>query len=346
MAVGLDVGTSFLVAARQEEKEIKYTKQRDAFFSLEYSNESLGVLENLGVPYIRKKDQLVVVGEDALRFANIFKQNARRPLHKGVLSQIDIDAFGMLQVVIGSIIGKPAKENELVKYTIPAAPIDEEFNIDYHSKQIGNILKGLGFNGEPINEARCILLSELSDHKFTGMALSFGAGAVNIALSQYGIDNPALQFCIARSGDWVDKNASQVYAGLTETKVQSIKEKGVNLLDPNPGVNPNTLEGSQLIDYYARHGISVYYHALMDHVLKAMKFKFSKESIPEFSEPLTLVVAGGTSLAGNFVEVFKTKLKAANLGLDIGEVRHAKDPLYSVARGACIAAQLDEKKRS
>ncbi len=345
MACGLDVGTSFLVASRKAGDELKFNKQRDAFFALEFNNESLSVLETLNVPYIKKKDQLIVIGEDALKFANLFKVSARRPMHKGVVSKKDLDAFGMLQAIIGSILGKPSKPNELVKYTIPAAPINEDFSVEYHSKQIGNILQALGYNGQPINEARCILLSELADKKFTGMAISFGAGSVNVCLSQYGIDNPRLQFSFSQSGDWVDSKAAEVYAGLTDTKVQSIKERGVDLLDPNKGLDQAELEGSALLEYYARSGIAIYYKALIDNVLKALKFKFQGEEMPEFNEPITLVIAGGTSLAGNFVKLFEQQLKANPIGLPIDEVRHAKDPLYTVSRGAFIAAQLDESKQ-
>lgn len=342
---GLDVGTAFLVASSRDGDEISFNKQRDAFFSLEANNESEQVLDNLGVPFIRKKGQLIVIGEDALKFANIFKQNARRPLHKGVISKQDLDAFGMLQVVMGSILGKPRYENELVKYTIPAAPINEDFNVEYHSKQIGNILKGLGYNGQPINEARCILLAELADKQFTGMALSFGAGAVNACLSQYGMDNPRLQFCFSQSGDWVDKNSAEVYAGLTETRCQTIKERGVDLLNPNPNLKEADLEGIELMEFHARNAIAIYYRALIRNVLKAIKYKFQNEDMPEFPEGITLVVAGGTTMAGNFIKVVEQELYACGgIGIPISEVRHAKDPLYTVSKGALIAAELDERK--
>jgi hypothetical protein len=345
MAKSIDVGTSFLVACSKVGDELKFTKQRDAFFTLEFNNESLGVLETLNVPYIKKKNELVIIGEDALKFANLFKVNARRPMHKGVVSRKDLDSFGMLQVLLGSVLGKPSKPNEIVKYTIPAAPINEDFSVEYHSKQIGNILKALGYDGQPINEARCILLSELVDKKFTGCAISFGAGSINVCLSQYGIDNPKLQFSFSQSGDWVDSKAAEVYTGLTDTKVQSIKERGVDLLNPNPGLSPNDLEGPTLLDYYARSGIAIYYKALIDNLLKALRYKFQQEEMPEFTDPLTLVIAGGTSMAGNFVKLFEQQLKVNPIGLPIDEVRHAKDPLYTVARGAFIAAQLEESKK-
>ena len=345
MSRGFDVGTGFLVSARQEADQIKYIKQRDAFFGLEPTSETIGVLESLKVPYIKRKNQLIIVGEDALKFANIFKKEARRPLHKGVLSKLDLEAFGMLQTVIGNMLGKAVKENELVRYTIPAAPIDEEFDVEYHKQQISNILNSLGYLGEPINEARCILLSELSDKMFSGLSLSFGAGTTNVCLAQYGIDNPRLQFSIARGGDWIDKKSSEVYAGLTATRVQNIKERGLDLLSPNGNLSSDELESTELLEYYAREGISVYYKSLIDNVLRAIKFKFEKEELPEFSEPITMVVAGGTSMPKGFMDLLKTYVQSVNIGLRIGEIRHAKDPLYTVAKGALIAAQLDESKR-
>jgi len=51
-------------------------------------------------------------------------------------------------------------------------------------------------------------------------------------------------------------------------------------------------------------------------------------------------VAGGTSKAKGFVDMFAAKLKENDFPLPVKEVRHAADPLHAVARGCLIAAQV------
>ena len=59
-----------------------------------------------------------------------------------------------------------------------------------------------------------------------------------------------------------------------------------------------------------------------------------------FKNPLPVVIAGGTSQAKGFVELFAKKLAENEFPLPIKEVKHANDPLHAVARGCLIAAKV------
>ena len=47
----------------------------------------------------------------------------------------------------------------------------------------------------------------------------------------------------------------------------------------------------------------------------------------------------------NLIEYFKRILKKSKFPLQIGEVRMASEPLYSVAKGALVMALAEEKRR-
>jgi activator of 2-hydroxyglutaryl-CoA dehydratase len=55
--------------------------------------------------------------------------------------------------------------------------------------------------------------------------------------------------------------------------------------------------------------------------------------------PVDFVVAGGTSMATGFVDIFAETLKQANLSIPVGEVIRPAEPLYTVAKGTLIAAE-------
>lgn len=343
---GFDVGTHMFVAAADNKKgEIDFTEQIDAFFTMDSSEESKYLLDQLGVPYIEKKSKMSVIGEDARKFANMFNKETRRPLQKGCLNKKDIDAAGMLQVIIGETLGKPRKDGEALKYSVTSTPLGTEMNFEYHKAQLENIFRNLGYEAEPVQEARAIALSELASERFTGLCVSCGAGTTTVYLGHYGIDNPKLQFSVGTGGDWIDDNAADMFAGLTRTKVQTVKEKGFDIRDPNKGLDVDDLEGNELLEARSREALSAYYSAYIRNVCRAIKHKFESEQLPEFEDDIVCVVAGGTSCAGGFVDLFKEELAKNNFGVKIKEVRHSKDPKRAVAKGCLVAAQLEERRK-
>jgi hypothetical protein len=342
---GFDVGTHMFVAASDSnDGQVEFTEQVDAFFSMDSSEESKNLLEMLGVPYIARKGKISVIGEDARKFANMFKAETRRPLQKGCLNKKDIDSVGMLQVIIGETLGKPSKDGECLKYSVTSTPLGTEMNFEYHKMQLENIFRMLGYEPEPVQEARAIALSELADERFTGLCISCGAGTTTVYLGHYGIDNPHLQFSIGLGGDWIDTNAADMFDGLTRTKVQTVKEKGFDIKDPNKGLDIDELEGNELLEARAREALSAYYNAYIRNVCKAIKHKFESEQLPEFEDDIVCVVAGGTSCAGSFVDIFKKELAKNDFGVAVKEVRHPKEPKHSVAKGCLVAAQLEERR--
>ena len=63
--------------------------------------------------------------------------------------------------------------------------------------------------------------------------------------------------------------------------------------------------------------------------------------MPAFPAPVSIVCSGGTSLIEGFIEVFQEEYDKINFPLEIKEIRHAEDPLYSVSKG-CLVAALSE----
>ncbi len=74
----------------------------------------------------------------------------------------------------------------------------------------------------------------------------------------------------------------------------------------------------------------------------AQRFSLAQD-VPSFHEPVEIVVAGGTSLVGGFVEVFAQELKKVEFPLKVSGVRRANDALSSVVRGCLIAAALEQQ---
>jgi hypothetical protein len=137
---------------------------------------------------------------------------------------------------------------------------------------------------------------------------------------------PALTFSTARSGDWVDMNVAQAL-GVKPEKAAMIKEAGVDLMNPK-----NREEDA----------VSIYYRNLVQYNVTNIAERFrSAENMPTFNDPINIVFSGGTSMAGNFIELVKDVFSKIEFPLPVKEIRLAKDPLNATAKGALVAAQLE-----
>ena len=324
MAKGLDVGTMNILSAQQDGNDTVFVQQRNSFVEIEYSDMAEQMLSRSEVLHIRKDDKVYVVGDDALNFANIFNKETRRPMQHGILSSDEKSAIPMIKLIIEQVVGEPDRPNEKLYFSTPADPIDSDLSTLYHQKTIESFLTDMGYDAEPINEGMSVIYSELANESFTGLGVSFGAGMTNVCLAYYAV--PVMKFSVARGGDWVDQQAAQA-TGTPVDKVTSIKEEDFEL---DFTTDVGGVEGA----------LSIYYENLLDYVIENITKEVDEEDIEEGLD-VPVVVTGGTSSPDGFEKLFEDHLDDANIPFSISEVRSVDEPLYSVARGALVAARSD-----
>jgi uncharacterized coiled-coil DUF342 family protein len=322
---GLDIGTVNLVAAEQNGRdEIELRLQRNAFIDIEITAYTRGMLTRLNVPYFVQGKRMYVLGEHAFELANILNRNTRRPMKDGLISPKETDALPVMKLLIGSILGEPRVPNEVCFYSVPGEPVDSDLSVAYHRDLFDAVLKALGYKPSHIIEGHAVTFAELADEDFTGIGVSCGGGMFNICVAYKSM--PALVFSTARSGDWVDNNVAQAL-GIKAAKASMIKEKGVDLMNPR-----NREEDA----------ISIYYRNLIKYNLMNIAERFrAAENMPTFPEPISVVFSGGTSMAGNFIELVKAVFKEIDFPIPVKDIRLAKDPLNATAKGALAAAILE-----
>jgi hypothetical protein len=325
MAKGLDVGTMNILSAQQEGSETVFVQQRNSFVEIEYSDMAEQMLSRSDVLHIRKGDDVYVLGDDALNFANIFNEETRRPMSRGILSSDEKSAIPMMKLIIEQVVGSPDHPNEKLFFSSPADPVDSDLSTLYHQKTIQSFLEDMGYDAEPINEGMAVIYSDLADNDFTGLGISFGAGMTNVCLAYYAV--PVMKFSVARGGDWIDQQAAQA-TGTQVDKVTSIKEDDFEL---NFQTDIGGVEGA----------LSIYYENLLDYVIKHIQEEVDEEDVEEGLD-VPVVVTGGTSSPDGFKNLFEKHLEDADIPFSISGVQHTEEPMYSVSRGGLVAARSDE----
>jgi hypothetical protein len=328
--VGLDIGTNMLVAATfDEDGNPVFKMQRDAFYRIvpksDVNRNSIRkALENRKFNFIEDREGcFIVVGEEALETAIERNDVAKRPLRRGVISPKEKDSLPMLKILIENLVGKADKGTPLI-YSVPAKPIDGEFDIVYHTEMMGHYLGEMGYISQPINEAFAIALSELLDEGLTGVCVSFGAGMVNTAVVHQG--DALVEFSMTKGGDFIDHSVGTAL-DISPSLVQLEKESGVDLFNPT----------SKIME-----AVIVYYNSVIKYALQNIAFELDnrKKDLPIFRDKVILVVSGGLTLATGFEERVKQVLGTISFPIKIDEVRKAASPMTAVANGCLLASQL------
>ena len=318
---GLDIGTMNIIGSKQIGKNTEYKRIRNVFIDL--TDDQVKMLKLSGdTSYIKKDGICYVLGDSAAAVANIFGRKLRAPLSRGVISPGEIEAMEILKVMVGEVLGK-SPEGGICFVSSPGDPVDSNFDALYHQAVVSEIVQSYGWQVETVSEATAMAYSEAADTDFSSLNISAGHGMTNISLVFKTIET--LKFSVARGGSWIDDNAAKV-CGKLPSQICAIKEKGLDLLKP---------VGRE------QQAIAIYYRHLIGYVIQNFIQKFREiQGNIEIPNEIPLIIAGGTSLAGNFVNLVKQEInKNKGFPFAISEIRQASDPLNSIAKGLLIMAQ-------
>jgi actin-like ATPase involved in cell morphogenesis len=283
------------------------------------------MLTKLKVPYVMHNGNMVVIGEAAFELANIFSRETRRPMKDGLISPNETDALQMIKLLIAQVLGQPNAKGENCYFSVPAESVDADNNVVYHQGLFESMLRNMGYTARAINEGHAVVFSELAEQDFTGIGISFGGGMVNVCVSYKTI--PAFSFSVARGGDWIDKNVANVL-GINRSKATSIKERGINVAETKSR---------------EEEAVAIYYRNLIAYTMQNIKMKFEQtKNLPSFPATIDICCAGGTSLIGGFIELFRDEFQKINFPIPVGKIFRAEEALNSVAKGCLVAAAISE----
>lgn len=320
-AIGLDIGTSRIVTARQNKNEFRYDSQLNAFVAIPYSKMTANVLKQEVVPHAVNGDEILVHGNESERFADLLNKDVRRTMARGVLNAGEPESVRLIREIVRTLTG-PTEKGQKLYYAVPAAPLGAEEDLTYHEATLRETLTEMGFETKSINEGLAVVYAELESTNYTGIGVSCGGGLCNVSFAYLSV--PVLSFSISKAGDFIDASAASV-TGEKPNRVRIMKEQSFFM---------NGHYESKL-----QQVLTVYYDDMIQALVAGMKKAFEgARNLPKLSRPIPLVLSGGTAAPQGFQERFETVLRGSDFPLQLSEIRTAADPLTSTAKGALVAA--------
>ncbi len=325
--VGLDIGTSNIVAAQNKADHIDVVKQLNAFFTMPKSKFAETILTNNEVLYYESGGLFYIFGFPAEVFANMFSTNTRRPMKAGLLSPQEPEALRVIEAVTNTLIEKPRHFGEMLCFGIPGEPVGRSGEVIYHESVIKQYLGRLGYTPLSINEAMAIVLAELSSENYTGIGISMGGGMCNVCLSY--LSYPVITFSLQIAGDYIDQMVGRA-VGEPATKIKTIKQDSLDL-----SKNPNDRITTAL---------HIFYDELIFKLLDSLQRVLNaSDQIPKIAYPIPIVLSGGTAMVPGCQDKFAKALPNFKLPVEISGVQLAKDPLHTTAKGALIMAMTESE---
>jgi hypothetical protein len=323
--MGLDVGTSRLVVARQGAESFEFESQLNAFVHIPYSKMTENVLNKEHVPHAVEGSEMVVYGNESERFAALLNTEIRRPMTRGVLNAGEPDSVKLIREIAASLTGKAAQKGQKVYYTVPAAPLGSEETTTYHEATLAQVLNDLGYEAHGINEGLATVYAEMEDSNYSGIGISCGGGLCNVCLSYLSV--PVMSFSIPKAGDFIDSSAASV-TGERANRIRILKEQSFYL-------NGTFTDKVQQV-------LGVYYDDMIRALVTGLKEAFKNaRTTSKFSRPVPLVLSGGTAMPKGFRDRFEKVMSESDFPIELSEIRLAQDPLTTTARGALVAALCD-----
>ena len=325
-AIGLDVGTSRIVAARSVGQDIKYDIQLNAFVNIPYSKMTENVLQKEGVPHAIDANEIMVNGNESERFADLLDKDIRRPMTRGLLNPDEPDSVRLIRELTASLAGKAAKGAKLC-FSVPAAPLGAEENLTYHEATVRQIVTDLGYEAKNINEGLAVVYAELESSNYTGIGISCGGGLCNVCVSYLSV--PVISFSIPKAGDYIDSSAAAV-TGERANRMRILKERSFH-------INGHFTDKVQQV-------LGVYYDDMIQSLVGGLRNAFQNaRNVPKMSKPIPLVLSGGTAMPKGFRDRFEKILREGEFPIELSEIRMAAEPLTTTAKGALVAALCDVK---
>ena len=320
--LGLDIGTSHIVAARNFEQNFQYERQLNAFVSIPYTKLAEGLMAKQHINHAVQGKEILVFGNEAEQFAELFHVETRRPMMHGILNPGEADGLLVIRQIIMRLLGRAKKPGQPLYFSVPAPSMgvtDDRYT--FHETTLRECLRDLGYEPKSISEGLAVVYGELGDSNFTGIGVSCGGGMCNVCLAYLSV--PVISFSVPKGGDYIDTSSATATHDLA-TCVRVEKEKGFRF--------------NGFFENKVYHALSVYYDDVIQSLVKAMRDAFSNAAnLPKLKQAVPLVLSGGTAMPPGFQERFEKALRATDFPIELSEIRTAGDALHSTAKGTLVA---------
>ncbi|MEX0703854.1 MAG: hypothetical protein WD069_17275 [Planctomycetales bacterium] len=333
MTVALDVGAHRIRSLRRDEDRLLALSCRALYAVLPDSASQRDLLEQARISYAVCEEDLVLMGDGAEEFARLFHAPTAPLFPDGRVPAGDPPARQIVAAFVEALLPPSGSAENVCCLTVPGGGSDAPGD-DAEWQFLSRLVKLRGYTPVLLSSAMAVVLAELADRAFTGIAIDFGAAKTELAVAHCGVQ---LARCgLARGGQWIDRELATRAerfawdpAGNRYLDVEAVRRwKEQATLRPSAAA-----ENGLLIELYED-----LVNAALAEAARAFAGTLDCRRIPQ---PLPVVCSGGPARIPGFAPLLEQAWRRASIPVESDRIRIAAEDEYRTPRGCLIRAELE-----
>ncbi len=341
MTIALDIGCYGLRSLRREGDRLIARSSRSFYSVLPDSDSHRELMKQAQIPYGICESDLVLIGDAAVDYAELFQVRAQRLLPGGIIPQADPLARQILASLAEALLPEPTDPGELCCLTLPGNNSGRTPSRNRELEFFTRVVRLRGYTPQILSSGMAVVLAELAQENFTGIGISFGSATCEVSLAHCGIE---IAHCtIEGGGHWIDQELAR------KAKIYKWDCHGEKYLDVNGCTLAKEQSDCSLTEVRDEDEelLGSLYGDLVKHVVQEAAKAFAKSHrLQDVPQPVAVVCSGGPTRIAGFETVLNHTLSTSPPILDIKDVRIAAASDFTVARGCLISAELEAQTKA
>lgn len=338
MHVGLDLGSTGVRVLTLAPHSLHGKRTNLNYSLLPDTGDHRRHLLRAGIRFASCDGNLLLLGKAANDYARIFRTSSHSLLPFGEFPSHDILGRQILASHINRLlpVRRGLSHEAICCYSHPEAQPDAPQLNAERSRFLAQVLQLANYIPLPLSAGMAVVLSELVDQNFSGIALIFGASCSEMSIAYHGRE--VFRTSAPLGGDWIDDELARRLdrylfddQGIRYPDLQLLRHWRERL--PHPLTMPRTSTDEMICEVYAE---------FLTDVLRTCMDKFDPR-VASLRESWPLVCAGGLTRTNGFKSLIQHVLMEMKLPFAISQLRLAGHNDFIVARG-CLANAILESK--
>jgi hypothetical protein len=338
MNVGLDLGSHTFRAVRQQGDELRARHSRAAYAVLTDSPAQRRVLEQAGIGYARCEGHLVLLGDAAAEYSQLFQVPCLPLLPDGNVPHDDPLARQVLAALVESLLPEPERPGEICCFTSPGASLGKLGPNPERLEFFAHLIRLRGYTPIPMAAGMAVVYAELVHESFNGIGITFGASSCEFSLAHQGRE--VCSASLPCGGDWIDEQFAR------QTDSYTWDSHGRQLLDLTAANGKREAFSGSLVRPIGRDPrllAELHLELLVRVAREAAQRLASAPRIPHPHAPFHILCSGGVARIPGFRELAQEVFREIPFPVALAEIRIGYPSRYTIARGCLINAHLENR---
>jgi hypothetical protein len=336
MSIALHIDGRSMCSLRRQGARIIGRQCPAVYITVPPADSEKRLFERARIPYATCDGNTIVFGKPALELAPLLHVPRLPVLPGGRLPEEDPLGRQLAGAIVDSLLPDAMQPAEVCVLTLPAGIETGERSREWQF--FSRLVRLRGYAPLCVSASSALALAEFGHAGFTGITLIMDAASTGITLLHQG--RVLAEASLPHGGDWIDEHLARK----TERMVWDMEGNSyVDIdslarwkLETAPALQAPQTDEVQLLAYI--------YEQLFQDSLRAFAAACHQAPIIRTLPPrFSVVCCGEPTLLSGFAQLLGQQIGRRDLPFAVSDIRVVDDPLFAIARGGLIQAELESQ---